>query len=118
MRLKIWNEESKNETNDEQLFVKLIDEEAGIVLAIVNKNGEVLVDGHLLGIVHHLKAVVLVPGLNEKIPLKTDMKNTILCVHPSEFKDIPSISMRISPSDILQMIKEGIQDDFPKRSTH
>ena len=74
MKLKIWTEESKNDLDDEQLYVRLIkSNKEDIALIACKKDGEVIDAGNILFIDNDCKYLIPGMGLNECVPLITDI---------------------------------------------
>lgn len=90
MKLKIYDENSVNETDDKQLFVRLEKHNRSddIILTVVDKNGIKITNGNLLAIDQDIKGIVLQEGINNNIPLKTDLQDVLLFITRSEYKDI------------------------------
>jgi hypothetical protein len=72
MQLKMWTEESKNETNEEQLFVRLHakKEDFIITLSVCNKDGILIADGNLAAIDLKESVFIMLHNIGAKIPLK------------------------------------------------
>lgn len=84
MNLKVWSEENIKNCSDDQLFLRLLDNDGDIHLKAVDKSGNVITDGNLMIISSTLSCMVLMEFINQKIPLKTSIRGGILSMTEEE----------------------------------
>jgi len=89
MKLKLWNEENTKNAAEDQLFLKLISEQKNedLLLICCDKEGKEIEGGSLLVIDQDLRAIVKLRHINEKIPLKTDINNSLLIASEEEARN-------------------------------
>lgn len=90
MKLKVWSEEEAKNSSDDQLFLKLemCDHNRDIILGVFNKSGTKIESGNLLSIDNAFKVIIMIEGLNEIVPLKTDVTDTVLYYTRDEMSNI------------------------------
>lgn len=85
MKLKVWNEESKICNDDKQLFLRLKEESEGILLYVVDKNGEPIENPHLIMIDQSdYNCMILLDNFNDSIPLKSNAFHELIVVTEKE----------------------------------
>lgn len=72
MQLKMWTEESKKETKEEQLFVRLHlkNNTELITLSVCDKNGIVVKDGNLVVLDVEDSVLIILNNIGDNVPLK------------------------------------------------
>lgn len=89
MELKIWSEESKQEKDDKQIFLRLDNfKNEGVVLIACDKNGDEIECGGLLFVDNKCKCFISLTNINDSIPLKTDIYNSVLCYSTHEYEEL------------------------------
>ncbi len=117
MKLKVWNEDSKNDSYDKQLFVKL--EMCGhgdIHIVCVDKTGTSIQGGHIANIDQDLKCLILSDGINPDVPLKTDIDNQLMFLTENEYRERRKEQMH--QHFMASMFKQSSQQEQPQPSTH
>lgn len=91
-KLKTYDKEADVSKDDEkQLYVKLfLDDDNDIVMCCVDKSGNKIDGGDILFIDSRLDILVTLGGINEDIPLKTDLINEPLIYSIAEIQDLKS----------------------------
>lgn len=107
MKLKIYDENSIND-KDDQLFVTLDPQKEDIALIIVNKNGQALNGGNILLIDNDYRVIATFPGVDELIPLKTELAGNVLVY---EMKDLVDMQRDIHKELLLEKIKERMKSE-------
>lgn len=112
--LKIWNEEEAKNASDDQLFVRLKNKEkTDIILVVVDKSGNEIDNGNILVIDNDLKVIYTQESINEKILLKTNLKDEVLIYSNQDIVFLVSTKIRDSFSrKIASMIDEKDKEEL------
>ena len=114
VKLKVWTEESKK-SDEHQLFLRLFDNASGIILRIVNKEGEGIESGNVLIYDNDLRCFVLLDGLSDYCPIKTDHRSSPIVIKKSERNKLIQEEM---PEFIMEKIMENLKQKEKEESVH
>ncbi len=86
MKLKIWKEGIEGDAD--QLYLKLVEDATDIEMVACDKDGTTIEQGHILHVDNDYRVIILIEGISQKIPLKTDLRDSVLCCNSSEISEI------------------------------
>jgi hypothetical protein len=117
MKPKIWNEEEAKIADKDQLFFKLVQcpEHGDISVIVLDKEGKAIPSCHLVTFDFDLKYLVIADGVNPRIPLKTDILNSLLYI---ETRDLLELKKEEMHSRFIDKIMQSKQLKDEKVSTH
>lgn len=106
MKLKVWSENTTD--NENQLYVRLKETDRNdIDIIVCDKTGEMIKDGNLLFIDNDFKIVILPEEMNPIIPLKTDIRGSVLVYEGNE---VGSMMKERAMYSFARQIKESVDE--------
>jgi|SRR5882762_6041917 len=121
MKLKIWKENALENDTENQLYLKLVEtNKYDMTLSVCDKTGTLLEKGaHLLYIDNDYNVIVTLEGLNDLIPLKTDIKDQLLVYEEHDVMELEKGRfMNAMSKDMLGQIKEKIANQEKNEVKH
>lgn len=119
--LKIWSEECKKDTDDNQIYLRLMPskKDNDIYIDCCKKDGEKIKSSTLLIFDNNIKAIVLMSEVSDKVPLKTDIEGHLLFIKESDYSDIKKKYIDRQMGHFIGLkIKESILNEEDNETKH
>lgn len=87
MKLKVWDKDSINTTDKDQLFLRLISNEKSIMLCVVDKEGKEVNNGTLIVYDTNLKFFITCDEINDSVAVKTGPFGELIIMDHREYMD-------------------------------
>lgn len=124
MTLKIWDESSINNTDDKQLYLRLVnlDGDDDIMLVAVDKTGQRINRGIIMGVSLDMRAFIFSSNISDDIPLRTDIEGHALSITQSRLAEIAEKEKRTRIDMLFSQLGERISsmenDDKEQTQSH
>lgn len=126
MTFRIWTDKSHEEADEGQCYLKLAymenNDHNAIMVMAVDKLGNDLEDGAILGISNNLKAIIINSDINESLPIKTDIEDHAIAIRQSELEEITlrkgDVQKDMFLDKLVQAAKDKILNDSDAKTNH
>lgn len=86
MIYKVWDEKCKDDNDEEICYFKLMQEEIGINVTAVDKEGNKLEGGNIIFLHSPLRCLIMQSDIGDDIPIKTNFYSEAIIVNSNDYE--------------------------------
>jgi hypothetical protein len=114
MKYRVWDESCKESNEDDICYLRLRQEDDDVFLMAVDRNGEMIDRGNLLMIDCDTRCVILRPGVNDSISIKSNFIGEVIIVDGRSYHEFKK---QEALDKLGHMIKERMLESDKEQST-
>lgn len=84
--MKCWNKKYDTSENKGKVYLRLIQDDDDVILALVDSSGDKIKKGNIANFSHKYRVMIIAEEITDKLPLKTDAFGQLITLNSKDYR--------------------------------